>query len=178
VQITAESTAGATGSRPFGAGETTGEATGTGFVVDADGLIVTSEHVVDDASGSSASSIALRHARRWTASAFTVTLSNGDDRKATLVDKDASTDLAVLKVDPGSHDLQTLELSDDTGIEIGDTATPSAARSAERHADDRRDLRPAPPDHRAERLLDLQRDPDRRRAQPRQLRWPAAERGG
>jgi putative serine protease PepD len=104
VQITATSNGGAGDSTPSGGGEGTGEATGTGFVVDASGLIVTNEHVVEGASS------------------FRVTLSGGDDLKATLVGKDASTDLAVLKVDPGSHDLQALELSDDTGIEVGDTA--------------------------------------------------------
>jgi putative serine protease PepD len=106
VQITAVSTgSGGDGGSPFGGGgESAGEATGTGFVVDSSGLIVTNEHVIDGASK------------------LTVTLSNGDELKATLVGKDASSDLAVLRVDPGSHKLQALTLSDDSDLAVGDTA--------------------------------------------------------
>ena len=112
VQITAASTGSAGGGSPFGdgggdgggGGGETGEATGTGFVVDSSGLIVTNEHVIDGASK------------------LTVTLSNGDELKATLVGKDASSDLALLRVDPGSRDLPALQLSDDPGLSVGDTA--------------------------------------------------------
>jgi putative serine protease PepD len=105
VQITAVSTGtGGGGDTPFGGGgQSAGEATGTGFVVDSGGLIVTNEHVVDGASK------------------LTVTLQNGDRLKATLVGKDNSSDLAVLKVDPGSHTLTALQLSDDTNLSVGDT---------------------------------------------------------
>jgi putative serine protease PepD len=105
VQITAVSTgSGGGGATPFGGGgEGAGEATGTGFVVDSSGLIVTNEHVIDGASK------------------LTVTLANGDDLKATLVGKDASSDLALLRVDPGSHKLQALTLSDDSDLAVGDT---------------------------------------------------------
>jgi putative serine protease PepD len=105
VQITAVSTGtGGGGNTPFGGGgQSAGEATGTGFVVDSSGLIVTNEHVVDGASK------------------LTVTLQNGDRLKATLVGKDNSSDLAVLKVDPGSHTLTALQLSDDTNLSVGDT---------------------------------------------------------
>ena len=62
---------------------------------------MTNEHVVDGASK------------------LTVTLQDGTDIKATLVGKDASTDLALLRVDPGSHALPALTLSDDSGLQIG-----------------------------------------------------------
>jgi putative serine protease PepD len=111
VQITAVSTGTSGGSSgaedPFGQGgqqqQEQGTATGTGFVVDSSGLIVTNEHVIDGASK------------------LTVTLQNGDQIKATLVGKDGSSDLAVLRIDPGSHKLTALELSDDTGLSVGDS---------------------------------------------------------
>ena len=110
VQITAVSTGGGSGgggdgANPFapggGQGSSGGEATGTGFAIDSKGLIVTNEHVVDGAGK------------------LTVTLQDGTDLKATLVGKDASTDLALLRVDPGSHSLPALTLSDDSGLTIG-----------------------------------------------------------
>ncbi len=110
VQITAVSTGsgsssgpGGDGSSPFGGGGESGagEATGTGFVIDSKGLIVTNEHVIDGAGK------------------LTVTLQDGTDISATLVGKDATTDLALLKIDPGSHTLPALTLSDDTGLTIG-----------------------------------------------------------
>jgi putative serine protease PepD len=126
VQITADSTGSASGSEsgngdspfssPFGGGSGgqggqggsggsgASEATGTGFVVDSSGLIVTNEHVIDGASK------------------ITVTLSNGDDLRATLVGKDTSSDLALLRVSPGSHTLTALKLADDSSVQVGDTA--------------------------------------------------------
>jgi putative serine protease PepD len=80
------------------------EATGTGFVVDSSGLIVTNEHVIDGATS------------------ITVTLSDGSELKATLVGKDSSSDLALLKVDPSGHSLPALALADDSSVNVGDTA--------------------------------------------------------
>jgi S1-C subfamily serine protease len=82
-------------------------ATGSGFVYDADGHIVTNDHVVEGASS------------------FQVRI--GADNKiipATLVGKDPSSDLAVLKVDPGQvpGGLKPLELGDSTTLEPGDQA--------------------------------------------------------
>jgi putative serine protease PepD len=105
VQITAATTGSSTQdpTSPFGGGgqSSAGEATGTGFVIDSKGLIVTNEHVVDGASK------------------LTVTLGDGTDMEATLVGKDATTDLALLRIDPGSHSLPALMLSDDSGLTIG-----------------------------------------------------------
>jgi putative serine protease PepD len=102
VQITATTTGSGDGSPdPFGQGGGAGQATGTGFVIDSKGLIVTNEHVIDGATK------------------IAVTLQDGTDLKATLVGKDASTDVALLRVDPGSHSLPALALSDDAGLQVG-----------------------------------------------------------
>src|SRR5690349_7683289 len=65
---------------PFG-GVQSGTATGSGFVIDPTGLIVTNAHVVDGASS------------------ITVKLGDGSTQKATLVGKDESSDLALLRID-------------------------------------------------------------------------------
>ena len=80
-------------------------ATGSGFVYDNQGHIVTNDHVVEEASS------------------FQVRI--GADTKpipAQLVGKDPSSDLAVLKVDPGAVQggLKPLELGDSKALEPGD----------------------------------------------------------
>jgi S1-C subfamily serine protease len=82
-------------------------ASGSGFVYDEQGHVVTNDHVVEDASS------------------FSVRI--GVDTKpiaAQLVGKDPSSDLAVLKVDPGKvkGGLQPLELGDSNALEPGDQA--------------------------------------------------------
>jgi putative serine protease PepD len=85
---------------PFG-GAQTGEATGSGFVVDSRGYIVTNAHVVDGASD------------------IKVKIGDGKALDATLVGKDDSTDIALLKVDAGSK-LKPLALGDSERVEVGD----------------------------------------------------------
>jgi putative serine protease PepD len=79
-----------------------GSATGTGFVVDADGLIVTNEHVVDGSSD------------------VTVKLGDGKAQRADVVGQDKSTDLALLKIDSGGAKLTPLKLADSSKVQIGD----------------------------------------------------------
>jgi putative serine protease PepD len=79
-----------------------GSATGTGFVVDADGLIVTNEHVVDGASD------------------IAVKLGDGQSHKATVVGQDKSTDIALLRIDTGGGKLTPLKLADSSKVQIGD----------------------------------------------------------
>ena len=80
-----------------------GQSTGTGFVVSADGLIVTNGHVVDGAQQ------------------VTVQLgTDGTERTAQVVGGDADQDLAVLKVDTASSPLTPLRLST-SGVSVGDT---------------------------------------------------------
>jgi putative serine protease PepD len=88
---------------PFG-GSSSGTATGTGFVVSADGLIVTNAHVVDGASS------------------ISVRVAEGRARTAKLVGKDDSTDLAVLRIDPAGQALRPLALADSDQVRVGDAA--------------------------------------------------------
>jgi putative serine protease PepD len=86
---------------PFG-GSGTQQAQGSGFVYDSSGDIVTNEHVVANASS------------------VTVTFWNGAKYKAHVVGTDASTDLAVVKVDAPSSLLVPLTLGDSSAVAVGD----------------------------------------------------------
>jgi putative serine protease PepD len=80
-----------------------GTATGSGFVVSSDGKIITNEHVVDGATQ------------------VTVKLGTGSrEQPAVVVAADASKDLALLKVDPGSTRLPALSFGDSSTLQIGD----------------------------------------------------------
>jgi putative serine protease PepD len=78
-----------------------GQATGSGFVVSKDGLIVTNDHVVDGAS-----QVQVKIG----------TSSQAQD--ATVVGADPSRDLALLKVD--ASNLPTLSLGDSSSVGVGD----------------------------------------------------------
>jgi putative serine protease PepD len=78
-----------------------GQATGSGFVVSKDGLIVTNDHVVDGATR---------------VQVMVGTSKQAQD--ATVVGADPSRDLALLKVD--GHDLKTLSLGDSSSVGVGD----------------------------------------------------------
>ncbi len=101
VEIMATTTSGSS-NFGFGGSTQTQEAQGSGFVYDASGHIVTSEHVID-----SATSISIR-------------FPNGSKYKATLVGADTSTDLAVLKVDAPASALTPIPLGDSTVLQVGD----------------------------------------------------------
>jgi putative serine protease PepD len=81
----------------------TAEAQGSGFVYDTSGHVVTNAHVVEGAQ------------------AVQVTFSNGKTYDATVVGRDASTDLAVLKVDAPASLLVPLTLGDSSEVAVGDT---------------------------------------------------------
>jgi serine protease Do len=76
-----------------------GRGHGTGLFLTPDGYVLTNRHVV-------------RHSRRQT-----VTLSTGEERKASFVGGDAPTDLAVLRVD--GQDFPTLPLADPKDVRMG-----------------------------------------------------------
>ena len=97
VEITVTSKAPAEG--PMGSG--TAQAQGSGFVYDTSGHVVTNAHVVDGAQS------------------VRVRFSNGKTYDATVVGVDASTDLAVLKVDAPASALHALELAD-SQVAVGD----------------------------------------------------------
>ena len=75
--------------------------TGTGFFIDAAGLIVTNEHVI-------------RNADR-----IRVRLADGREYKATVQGADAATDIALLKVDAGK--VSALVLADSDALRVGDS---------------------------------------------------------
>jgi S1-C subfamily serine protease len=80
-----------------------GSASGSGFVYDEEGHIVTNQHVI-----AGASSISVRFA-------------DGTTRDARLIGDDPSTDLAVLKVDAPGSALVPLRLGDSSKVTVGDT---------------------------------------------------------
>ncbi|MEY3174814.1 MAG: hypothetical protein RLZZ436_2728 [Planctomycetota bacterium] len=77
----------------------TGE--GSGFIIDADGVVMTNAHVVRDADE------------------VIVILQDGTEYKAKDVRADEFADVAVMRIEVG-HQLPTLPLGDDANIEIGD----------------------------------------------------------
>jgi S1-C subfamily serine protease len=88
---------------PFG-GPQQGTATGSGFVVDEDGTIVTNAHVVEGAD-----SVEVRFAE------------NGDFVHADVKGVDTSTDIAVLEIDPADvQDLTPIPLGDSSKVQVGD----------------------------------------------------------
>jgi S1-C subfamily serine protease len=100
VFIQAEGVSG--GETPFGEPQQ-GTATGSGFVVDEDGTIITNAHVVEGASK------------------VTVSFEEGGepiDAEVKGVDDDS--DLAVIKIDPEGKDLTVLPLGDSSEAEVGD----------------------------------------------------------
>ena len=78
-------------------GQTVEQGSGSGIIFQDDGYIVTNQHVIDGASE------------------ISVILNTGDEFTAKLVGQDTKTDLAVLKIDPGSTTVQVGE----TAVAIG-----------------------------------------------------------
>jgi S1-C subfamily serine protease len=88
---------------PFGLpGTDVQQSLGSGFVIDKAGLVVTNYHVVGDAR------------------TVYVSFSNSDSMRAEIVGRDASTDVALLKVIASSRALKPLTLGDSDGVEVGD----------------------------------------------------------
>ena len=87
------------GEGPFGG---QGRSQGSGFVYDDEGHVITNQHVVAGATE------------------VTVKLSDGSTYDGTVVGSDASTDLAVVRVDAPAAALEPLELADSDELEVGD----------------------------------------------------------
>ncbi|MFM6849802.1 MAG: S1C family serine protease [Terrabacter sp.] len=83
-------------------GGSEGSATGSGFVIDNKGHVLTNNHVVATAPSGD----------------IQVVLSNGDAQKATIVGRDTSYDLAVLKI--ARTDLTPLQLGPSDKVVVGD----------------------------------------------------------
>ena len=75
---------------------------GSGFIIDADGRVLTNNHVVKDAE------------------TITVTLNDGRSFKAKTIGTDPETDVAVIKID--AKNLPTLPLGDSDRLRVGDWA--------------------------------------------------------
>jgi S1-C subfamily serine protease len=104
VQITATSTVNSQPD-PFGflpPTSQTEQALGSGFVIDKAGHIITNEHVVAGANK------------------VQVSFSGQDQIRATVVGKDTSTDIAVLKIDAHARALTPLPLGQSDAVEVGD----------------------------------------------------------
>jgi len=81
---------------------TAGQGQGSGFVSDDNGNVITNQHVVGGGGP------------------FKVTFWNGKTYDASLVGTDASTDLAVIKVDAPASMIHPLQLGDSAALQVGD----------------------------------------------------------
>jgi serine protease Do len=79
------------------------EALGSGFVIDSSGIIVTNNHVIDDADD------------------IEVNFNDGSKLKAKLLGRDKKVDVAVLKVDP-PRPLKAVKFADSDKVRVGDWA--------------------------------------------------------
>ncbi|MEE8684897.1 MAG: trypsin-like peptidase domain-containing protein [Bifidobacterium mongoliense] len=79
-----------------------GSAKGSGAIIDTDGHIVTNNHVISGAS------------------VIQVTLANGQMYAAKLVGADATTDLAVIKLDNPPSDLKAVTFADSEALAVGE----------------------------------------------------------
>lgn len=75
---------------------------GSGVIVRFDGVVITNNHVIEGAQE------------------LKVVLADRREYDATILLQDTRTDLAVLKIDPGSERLPVLELGDSDAAEVGD----------------------------------------------------------
>ena len=77
------------------------QGTGSGFIINAQGYIVTNNHVVEDAKS------------------LEVTLANGKKVAARLVGRDPNNDLAVIKIDVPGEQLQVARLGNSEQLQVG-----------------------------------------------------------
>lgn len=89
-----------------GAGELSEVSSGTGFIITADGLVVTNKHVVSDSEAE-----------------YVVILDDGTQLDAEVLDKDTLNDIALIQItgeDERLGELPTLEFADSDQIGVGD----------------------------------------------------------
>jgi 2-alkenal reductase len=85
-------------------GSPQGGGSGTGFVLDAEGRIVTNNHVIEDAAR------------------IVVRFADGDLQDAELLGADPDSDLAVIQVDVPTDSLSPVTLGDSDALRVGQTA--------------------------------------------------------
>jgi S1-C subfamily serine protease len=98
--VEVHATTGGSQESPF-EGQQQGQATGSGFVIDEEGHIVTNQHVVDGAQS------------------VEVEFADGTEADAEIVGTDASTDIAVLDVDRPASQLTTVDFAPTGSLEVG-----------------------------------------------------------
>jgi putative serine protease PepD len=91
-----------TSSTPSPFGQQSQVAQGTGFEIDSNGDIATNAHVVEGANS------------------ISVETNDGKTHRATLVGSDATTDVAVIRIDAGESSLHPLTFGDSTALQVGD----------------------------------------------------------
>lgn len=91
-------------SDPSTSGQTVEQGSGSGIIFQTDGYIVTNWHVIDGATE------------------ISVILNTGEEFAAKLIGSDQKTDLAVLKIEPGSTKLTAATLGDSTTVKVGELA--------------------------------------------------------
>jgi S1-C subfamily serine protease len=105
ITVTSTASSGSGSGNPFGIPnpqqQQKQEAEGTGFEIDAQGDILTAEHVVAGATS------------------ISVQFQNGSTAKATLVGSDKSTDTAVIHVDVPASQLHPLALGNSASVQVG-----------------------------------------------------------
>ena len=84
------------------------QSSGSGFIVDARGYVVTNNHVVENVRGTGAGA------------SFDVIFSDNHTEKATLVGRDPDTDIAVLQI-PSTGGLKVAQLANSDNVPVGAT---------------------------------------------------------
>jgi len=85
-----------------------GNSSGSGFVLDGEGRILTNNHVIEPADGG--------------AGTVTVLFNDGTRTEAEIVGRSPSYDVGLIKVDPASVNLVPVELGDSDAVQVGDVA--------------------------------------------------------
>ena len=75
---------------------------GSGFIIDSAGIVVTNNHVIENADE------------------ISVVLANDESFEAEVIGRDAKTDIAVLRIDPGDSKLTAVSFGDSDGLRVGD----------------------------------------------------------
>ncbi len=75
---------------------------GSGFIIDAAGIVVTNNHVIENADE------------------ISVILATDESFEAVVIGRDAKTDIAVLRIDPGDSKLTAVSFGDSDGLRVGD----------------------------------------------------------
>ena len=75
---------------------------GSGFIIDAAGIVVTNNHVIENADE------------------ISVILANDESFQAKVIGRDAKTDIAVLQIDPGDSKLTAVSFGNSDGLRVGD----------------------------------------------------------